>query len=507
MSRVLFILALILAVPSARAADRYGRPSLIDEPLLNVHAERFASRHDSAYAAAYWYAEALKQTREMGRARDALDAIGRAARLSPRSKAYRRLDALLLWKSGKFQQGAEFFATASALARFEPHFPGLWAKVGYRYLADRDTAAAEPALRRAIRDDPHDEVSTLRLAELLGKTDRVDEALGLLRRLRKVAGELTPGIVSTETALLKSRDRRPQLLALAAEIQMRRPCEAATHQRRADIFEYLGMIDATLAELDSAQALPASVGRLEYLAARKARLLQREGRYNEAAMAFGRADSLLRAQGRGAADAGYLECQAWNLNQAGQSLDSSLAVVSAVLDRNSRSAWGWEFKADLLSRAQRWEEALAAADERLRLEPDSVAPAIYAVKLRILNDWRDQQMFLGTPAALIVHPSFSDLAAGFDNWAAALAQCGADSAAEHAISHAITLDSTRGDYFYRRAGIRAPQPGREAAALEDLRRAIVLAPRFAGVAAFDDRFQTLRALPEFPGALAKSKTR
>ncbi len=108
---------------------------------------------------------------------DAVRNLARAGAISPRFRVYRRLMGPLLLEAGRLDEADAFYQNQVASWPDSVH---AYIGLGYVRQAKGDSAGAAASYRAAIRRDPAEEESFLRLFQLLASAERWDEAKGVL---------------------------------------------------------------------------------------------------------------------------------------------------------------------------------------------------------------------------------------------------------------------------------------------------------------------------------------
>lgn len=212
---------------------------------------------------------------EAGDSRRALDRMEEAVRLAPKSANIRSALAALQTKAGRTRDGLRNFRKAAAL---EPDSAARHHNLGGALLAGGDTEAAIAALRKAIAIDPDRVGSQFHLANALITRRRSDEALALYRDILHRNPD-TKGIHEKFGDALRYEEQH----AIAAEAFSaaldRSPGDARIAAKLADALSRTGRGEEALEVLRGIE----DTGRRVFVAKRTGEVLERMGRFEEAA--------------------------------------------------------------------------------------------------------------------------------------------------------------------------------------------------------------------------------
>lgn len=158
--------------------NRYRYESILDDSGM-LDASVYRTPHEQSLITNYaaGHGRLAIHYRKLAQYDDAVRNLARAGTISPRFRVYRRLMGPLLLEAGKLDEADAFYQNQVASWPDSVH---AYIGLGYVRQAKGDSTGAEASYREAIRRDPSEEESFLRLFQLLASGERWDEAKSVL---------------------------------------------------------------------------------------------------------------------------------------------------------------------------------------------------------------------------------------------------------------------------------------------------------------------------------------
>ena len=363
----------------------------------------------------------------LGRHEEALEDFAQALALDPDLIAAWYNRGLSRTKLERWEEAVEDYS--QALARDPRMVPTLI----NRGLALSKLGRLEDALRdyaRALELEPDLFEAHHSRGMALAKAERWGEAIPSLERaleLKPLAGWQTYHALGAAHA--GAGNTQPALDAFARALELE-PRAGRVHYSRAVLHERQGQRAAALEDLDRAVALLSHPDCLHL----RAKLLEAEGRLEEALADYGRAIELAPANETVVRERG-------ELNHRLSRWEAAAADLERAAQLGGQGAETWFNLGTAQTQCGRWEQALTSFDQALRLNPE--------------------------------------LALGWINRGAARAKLGRWEEAIADYDRAIALDPRLGQAWLNR-GVARANLGRHAAAVPDFDQAIALEPERGG---------------------------
>lgn len=276
--------------------------------------------------------------------------------LDPEHPAALQMLGLLMRKRGELGEAESLLRRS---LRSEPAQPAVWNNLGNLFAAAQRNDEALAAFGEAVRLDPRLSEGHYNLARVLHRVRRPADALAALDRALGAVAQPTVAMLQLRGTVLADLGQLDLALAATDAALQRAPTHAALYHNKATILQRRHRPAEALKAHERAQALGLDAADAHY---NHGNTLQSLGR-NEAALAAYR-----RALGREPLHVLALYDLArlrWRLGDA--SFDEELRLAIAA---EPRSAAVCGILAQLLWRAERWEDAARVFMQALDREPD-----------------------------------------------------------------------------------------------------------------------------------------